>query len=53
MLVMLVVTAACTAGSDASGATVCTYRSVSATWLRAQTATTASGASRAARAMKT
>jgi hypothetical protein len=33
------------AGSAASGATVRTYRSVLVTWLRAQTATPASGAS--------
>ena len=34
-----------TAGSEASGVTVATYRSVSVTWLRVQMATTDSGAS--------
>lgn len=46
-------TASWTAGSEASGATVSTYRSVSPTWSDAQAATTESGASRQPRTMRT
>ena len=46
--VRLVVMASWIAGSWARGATVSTYRSVSVTWLRAQTEVTESGASRQA-----